>query len=114
MWCACPHRRATTKLAQSLGLKLVTLDEHPFLDLTVDGADEIDPQLSPHQGWWRCAAAGKNRGLVFPQFVVTIADESKLVKKLGTFPLPVEVVPWGVKATAWKIERAYKTIGMDR
>ena len=40
-----PTSTATTTLAQSLGLKLVTLDEHPFLDMTVDGADEIDPNF---------------------------------------------------------------------
>ena len=107
-----PTSTATATLAQSLGLKLTTLDEHPFLDLTVDGADEIDSSFRLIKGGGGALLLEKIVASS-SQFVVTIADESKLVKKLGTFPLPVEVVPWGVKATAWKIERAYKTLKMD-
>jgi ribose 5-phosphate isomerase A len=107
-----PTSAATTTLAQSLGLKLVTLDEHPVLDITVDGADEIDSNFRLIKGGGGALLLEKIVASS-SRFVVTIADESKLVKKLGTFPLPVEVVPWGVKATAWKIERAYKTLGMD-
>jgi ribose 5-phosphate isomerase A len=47
------------------------------------------------------------------RFMVVIADESKRVKKLGKFPLPVEVVVFGIKATIWKIERAFKFLKLD-
>ena len=47
------------------------------------------------------------------KFVVTIADDSKRVEKLGKFPLPVEVVNFGVRATAWKMERVFKMLNME-
>ena len=47
------------------------------------------------------------------RYMVVIADESKLVKTLGAFPLPVEVVPVGIKATGWKMERVFKALGME-
>ncbi len=107
-----PTSEATAKLAQSLGLKLTTLEDHPFLDITVDGADEID-------GDFRVIKGGGGALLIekivasSSKFMVVIADETKLVKKLGKFPLPVEIVGFGVKATAWKIERVYKSLGME-
>jgi ribose 5-phosphate isomerase A len=107
-----PTSEATAKLAESLGLTLTTLDQHPFLDITVDGTDEIDPQFRLIKGGGGALLLEKIVASS-SRFVVAIADESKLVKKLGTFPLPVEVTPWGVKATAWKIERAYKMLNMD-
>jgi ribose 5-phosphate isomerase A len=107
-----PTSEATAKLAQSLGLKLTTLEDHPFLDITVDGADEID-------GHFRLIKGGGGALLIekivasSSKFMVAIADESKLVKTVGRFPLPVEVLGFGVKATAWKIERVYKSLLMD-
>jgi ribose 5-phosphate isomerase A len=107
-----PTSEATAKLAESLGLKLVTLEQHPFLDITVDGADEIDPDFRLIKGAGGALLLEKIVASS-SRFMVTIADESKLVKQLGTCPLPVEVTAWGVKATAWKIERAYKMLNMD-
>jgi ribose 5-phosphate isomerase A len=107
-----PTSTASAELAKSLGLKLTTLEDHSFLDMTVDGADEIDPEFRLIKGGggallFEKIVASSSR------FVVTIADETKQVKKLGKFPLPVEVVPFGVKATAWKLERAFKMVGLE-
>ncbi len=107
-----PTSEATAKLAQSLGLELTTLEVHPFIDITVDGADEID-------GDFRLIKGGGGALLIekivasSSKFMVVIADESKQVKTLGKFKLPIEVVPFGVKATAWKLERAFKTFDME-
>jgi ribose 5-phosphate isomerase A len=107
-----PTSEATAKLAQSLGLKLTTLEEHPFLDITVDGADEIDGDFRLIKGAGGALVIEKIVASS-SKFMVVIADESKTVKKLGAFPLPVEILGFGVKATAWKIERVYKSLGMD-
>lgn len=107
-----PTSEATAKLAQSLGLKLTTLEDHPFLDITVDGADEIDDDFRVIKGGGGALLIEKIVASS-SKFMVVIADEKKLVKKLGKFPLPVEIVGFGVKATAWKIERVYKSLGME-
>lgn len=107
-----PTSEATAKLAQSLGLELTTLEEHPFIDITVDGADEIDPDFRLIKGGGGALLIEKIVGSS-SKFMVVIADESKQVKTLGKFALPIEVVPFGVKATAWKIERAFQTFEMQ-
>jgi ribose 5-phosphate isomerase A len=107
-----PTSEATAKLAQSLGLSLTTLEEHPFIDITVDGADEIDPEFRLIKGGGGALLVEKIVASS-SRFMVVIADESKQVKKLGKFALPVEVVPFGVKATAWKLERAFKMVDID-
>ncbi len=106
-----PTSEATAKLAQSLGLKLTTLEEHPFLDITVDGADEIDADFRLIKGAGGALLVEKIVASS-SKFMVVIADESKVVKTLGKVPLPVEIIGFGVKATAWKIERVYKSLGM--
>jgi ribose 5-phosphate isomerase A len=107
-----PTSEATAKLATSLGIKLTTLDSRPVIDITVDGTDEIDPNF--------CLIKGGGGALLIEKivassskFMVVIADESKQVKTLGKFALPVEVVPVGIKAVAWKIERAFKGFEID-
>jgi ribose 5-phosphate isomerase A len=105
-----PTSQATAKLAQSLGL--TPLDENPFVDITVDGADEIDPGFRLIKGGGGALLIEKIVASS-SKFMVVIADESKWVKKLGKFPLPIEVVPFGVKATAWKIERAFKMVDVE-
>jgi ribose 5-phosphate isomerase A len=107
-----PTSEATAKLAQSLGLELTTLEQHPFIDITVDGADEIDPDFRLIKGGGGALLIEKIVASS-SKFMVVIADESKQVKVLGKFKLPVEVVPFGVKATAWKLERAFKTFDME-
>jgi ribose 5-phosphate isomerase A len=83
-----PTSEDTRLLAERLGIPLTTLDEHPELDLTVDGADELDGALLRE----KIVAMASDR-------MVVIADQTKLVKTLGKFPLPVEIVRFGAKAT---------------
>jgi ribose 5-phosphate isomerase A len=101
---------ATRVQAEQLGVPLTTLDETPQLDLTVDGADEIAPDLSLIKGGGgallheKIVAAASGR-------MVVIADESKWVAALGRYPLPVEVVPFGLTATRRAIESAASAAG---
>jgi len=90
-----PTSRATEDLARELGIPTGTLEEHPRLDLGIDGADEVDPELNLIKGlggallWEKIVAAACDR------FVVVV-DDSKLVPALGSrSPLPVEVIPFG-------------------
>ncbi|MEG6510013.1 ribose-5-phosphate isomerase RpiA [Methyloligella sp. 2.7D] len=93
-----PTSEETRALAASLDIPLSTLDEIPQLDLTVDGADEIDDQLRLVKGGGGALLHEKIVATASARMVV-IADEGKLVKTLGKFPLPVEVVPFGLRAT---------------
>lgn len=99
-----PTSEATRLQAESLGIALTTLEKEPVLDLTVDGADEIDDALNMIKGGGGAHVREKIVATSSRQMIV-IVDESKRVASLGKFPLPVEVVPYGVKATAYKIER---------
>ena len=103
---------ATQELGIKLGLKMSSLEELPFLDLTVDGADEFDAGFRLIKG----GGGAMHREKIVAassQWMVVIADHSKQVKTLGKFPLPVEVSKMGVKATAWKIERAFKHLNLQ-
>ena len=97
-----PTSEATAELARSLGIPLLTLDEAKFIDLTVDGADEIGPGLSLIKGG---GAALLREKLVWEasRRSVVIADAAKVVPVLGQFPLPIEVVPFGHLGTAKRI-----------
>jgi ribose 5-phosphate isomerase A len=93
-----PTSTRTRELAQTVGIKLTSLNEHPAVDVTIDGADEVDPDGNLIKGgggallWEKMVAAASNRLLI-------VVDESKLVARLGaSFPLPVEVVTF-----AWKV-----------
>jgi len=101
---------ATAALARSLGIPLIDLDEARAVDLTVDGADEIGPGLSLIKGG---GAALLREKLVWEasRRCVVIADAGKRVKRLGAFPLPIEVVPFGLAATRRHIEIA--AAGLD-
>lgn len=105
-----PTSEATRAQAEELGVPLTTLDETPQLDLTVDGADEIGPHLSLIKGGGGALLREKIVAAASGSMIV-IADESKLVPTLGRFPLPVEVVPFGLAATRLKIEAAAKAAG---
>lgn len=109
---AVPTSEATRKLALELKIPLTNLENHPFLDLTVDGADEFDDKFQLIKGGGGALLVEKIVASSSRHMVV-IADESKQVKMLGKFPLPVEVVPFGVKATAWKIERALRICKLE-
>jgi ribose 5-phosphate isomerase A len=93
-----PTSEATRAQAANLGIRLTTLDETPELDLTVDGADELDSSLRLIKGGGGALLREKIVAAASTRFVV-IADVSKKVAQLGRFPLPVEVVPFGHVAT---------------
>jgi ribose 5-phosphate isomerase A len=84
--------------AEALGIRLTTLDETPELDLAIDGADEIGPGLTLIKGGGGALLREKIVATAARAMLV-IADERKLVDHLGAFPLPVEVVPFGLGAT---------------
>jgi ribose 5-phosphate isomerase A len=106
-----PTSSATHQLAAKLGIPLTNLDDDPYLDVTIDGADEFDPQFRLIKGGGGALLLEKIVASSSRHMVV-IADETKRVNKLGKFPLPIEVIPFGVKSTAWKIERAFDAIKM--
>lgn len=93
-----PTSEVTRAQAERLGVRLTTLDETPALDLTIDGADEIAPDLSLIKGGGGALLREKIVAAASARMIV-IADESKRVPVLGRFPLPVEVVPFGLAAT---------------
>jgi ribose 5-phosphate isomerase A len=101
----------TEAQAKALGIPLTTLDEIPELDLTVDGADEIDPKLRLIKGGGGALLREKIVAAASKRMVV-IADSTKLVPRLGGFPLPIEVVPFGLAATRRHIERAFVGLGL--
>jgi ribose 5-phosphate isomerase A len=102
--------KATSAQARSLGVPLATLDECLELDLTVDGADEIDGALRLIKGGGG-ALLGEKIVAAASRRMVVIADGSKYVERLGAFPLPVEVAPFGLAATRRHIERAAAALG---
>src|SRR6202166_5165393 len=102
---AVPTSESTRRGAERLGLPLTSLDETPALDLTVDGADEIAPDLSLIKGGGGALLREKIVASACARMVV-IADESKWVATLGRFPLPIEVVPFGLAATRRAVEAA--------
>ena len=97
-----PSSSGIAAVARESGVPLTTLDAHPRLDLNLDGADEVDPNLGLIKGlggallWEKIVATASKQ-------VVILADDTKLVARLGTkVPLPVEVVPFG-----WKTHLAF-------
>jgi len=93
-----PTSEATFRQAQALGIPLATLDELPELDLTVDGADELDADLSLIKGGGGALLREKIVAAASRRMVV-IADAGKKVERLGAFALPVEVNIFGYEAT---------------
>jgi ribose 5-phosphate isomerase A len=106
---AVPTSRATHDQAARCGIRLTTLEETPELDLTVDGADEIAPDLALIKGGGGALLREKIVAAASAHMIV-IADESKWVDVLGRFPLPVEVAPFGVAATQRAVERAIAAV----
>ena len=105
-----PTSEATRAQAERLGIKLTTLDETPELDLTVDGADEIAPDLTLIKGGGGALLREKIVAASSANMLV-IADQSKLVPVLGRFPLPIEIVPFGALATRRAVEAATAAAG---
>ena len=100
---AVPTSEATHQQAVSCGIPLTTLDETPALDLTVDGADEISPDLTLIKGGGGALLREKIVASASARMIV-IADESKCVDVLGRFPLPVEIAPFGAGATRLAVQ----------
>lgn len=101
---AIPTSKQTEKLAIENGITLCTFADVDRLDLTIDGADELNPSLDLIKGgggallWEKLVAASSDR-------LIVVADESKCVETLGAFPLPVEIVPFAWQTTARRIEK---------
>ena len=100
----------TQAQALSLGIPMSTLDETPELDLTVDGADEVDPELRLIKGGGAALLREKIVAAASARMVV-IADDGKLVQRLGRFPLPIEVVPFGLEVTRRAVAAAITASG---
>jgi ribose 5-phosphate isomerase A len=98
-----PTSKQTQHLAEQLGIPLATLDERPKIDIDIDGADEIDPQLNLIKGGGGAFLREKIVASVSRRFIV-IGDSAKQVKRLGKFPLPVEVVPFAQSLIKPQIE----------
>lgn len=95
-----PTGEGTATLARKYNLPLAALDDYPFIDLTIDGADEIAPNLDLIKGLGGALLREKMIELATRRFIV-VADETKLVDILGTHsPLPVEVTQFGWKYLA--------------
>jgi ribose 5-phosphate isomerase A len=88
-----PTSIATEDLARKLGIPLTTLDEHPEIDITIDGADEVDPHLNLIKGGGGALLREKVVASVTKKMVV-VSDSTKVVRTLGKFPLPVEIIPF--------------------
>ncbi|MGO4388807.1 ribose-5-phosphate isomerase RpiA [Microvirga sp. 2YAF29] len=106
-----PTSEATRVQAQREGIPLATLDEMPELDLTVDGADELDDDLRLIKGGGGALLREKIVASASARMVV-IVDGSKRVSKLGKFPLPIEVVPFGLTATERAIVKLLDSLSM--
>src|ERR1700680_3651657 len=107
-----PTSEATRADAERCGIALTTLDDIDRLDLTVDGADEIDPSLNLIKGGGGALLREKIVAAASDRMIV-IADDSKWVEVLGRFPLPIEVIPFGLAATRHAIGKAFAQSGVS-
>ncbi len=100
------------QLCRELGIPVASLDEMPSLDLDIDGADEIGPKMALVKGGGGALLREKIVAFASARMLV-IADQSKLVKTLGAFPLPIEVNPFGLQATKLAIVDVAKSLGLS-
>lgn len=91
------------RMAKELGIELVTFSNIDAIDITIDGADEVDPNWNLIKGGGGALLREKIVATASRQLIV-IVDESKVVKQLGRFPLPIEVVKFGYEMTMRKFE----------
>lgn len=105
-----PTSVRTADLARAVGIEIVSLDEARWLDLTIDGADEVDGNLDLIKGGGGALLQEKIVAAASDRMVV-IADIGKNVATLGAFPLPVEVIPFGWRTTRTLVEELL--INMD-
>jgi len=106
-----PTSEATRAQALAEGIPLTTLDETPGLDLTVDGADELDATLRLIKGGGGALLREKIVAAASTRMIV-IADASKKVETLGRFALPIEVNPFGLEATRRAVAHVLETHGL--
>lgn len=107
-----PTSERTARLCVELGVPLKSLDELPELDLTIDGADEVDAALGLIKGGGGALLREKIVAATSGRMIV-IADESKLVETLGAFPLPIEVNMFGLVSTRIAIEKTAARLGLS-
>jgi ribose 5-phosphate isomerase A len=107
-----PTSERTAALCAQLGVPLSTLDDTPELDLTVDGADELDADLALIKGGGGALLREKIVAAASARMIV-IADESKVVATLGRFPLPIEVNAFGLRATRIAVEQAARSLDLS-
>jgi len=107
-----PSSKSTGQLALEVGVPLADLNDVEQLDLTIDGADEIDPKGRMIKGgganllWEKIVASASRK-------MVAIVDESKRVQRLGRFPLPVEIIPFSWRSTERQLQNLFKKAGYD-
>ncbi|MER5170593.1 ribose-5-phosphate isomerase RpiA [Thioclava sp. GXIMD2076] len=104
-----PTSTRTAELAREVGIKVVSLEEAKWLDLTIDGADEFDPELNLIKGGGAALLQEKIVATASDRMIV-ISDASKEVAHLGAFPLPVEVTPFGWPVTRTLIEEVLSSM----
>lgn len=107
-----PTSERTARLCVELGVPLKSLDELPELDLTIDGADEVDHALRLVKGGGGALLREKIVAAASAR-VIVIADQSKVVETLGAFPLPIEINPFGQVATRIAIEKLASRSGLS-
>ena len=98
-----PTSQKIKQLAEQMQIPLTTLEEHPQVDIDIDGADEIDPQLNLIKGGGGALLREKIIASASRRFVVA-AQSTKQVAQLGKFPLPVEVIPFAQTLIKARIE----------
>jgi ribose 5-phosphate isomerase A len=101
-----PTSNATAELAKKVGVPLTSIDQHPAIDIDIDGADEIDPHLNLIKGGGGALLREKVVASASKKMVV-ISDSSKLVPVLGKFPLPVEIIAFARAVVEKKIAGAW-------
>ncbi|MBR0555250.1 ribose-5-phosphate isomerase RpiA [Ciceribacter sp. L1K23] len=107
-----PTSERTARLCVELGVPLKSLDELPELDLTIDGADEVDRSLRLIKGGGGALLREKIVAAASSRMIV-IADETKMVDTLGAFPLPIEINPFGQVATRIAVEKVAARLGLS-
>jgi len=100
---AVPTSEATAEQAKSLGINVVGFDEVQVIDLTIDGTDEVDPEMRLIKGGGGAHLREKIVASLSDRMIV-IAESKKMVSQLGAFKLPVEVIPFAADALMPKME----------
>ncbi len=107
-----PTSKKTAELAEREGIPLITLDQAGWLDVTIDGADEISPDFNLIKGGGGAHLREKIVAMASDKMIV-IADSSKKVAELGSFPLPLEVLQYGCESTKIQVIRYLVEIGYE-